>query len=124
LGWEIEEQTKAGGNVYVTLYWQAGHELDTNYKVFVHVYDQQGDIVAQRDWLPGLGAKPTVDWEPGEVVADRHVVALGNEARPGKYPVAVGLYEEGSGERLACFGPDGERLTQDRVFLGEVEAKP
>jgi hypothetical protein len=42
----------------------------------------------------------------------------------GVYAVAVGLYEEGSGERLAAYGPDGERLDQDRIFLGHVEVKP
>jgi hypothetical protein len=34
------------------------------------------------------------------------------------------LYEEGSGERLVAYGPDGERLDQDRIFLGQVEVKP
>jgi hypothetical protein len=82
-----------------------------------------GELGGQRDWLPGLGVKPTVDWEAGEVVADRHIVPV--EGVPvGVYAVAVGVYEEGSGERLAAYGPDGERLDQDRIFLGHVEVRP
>jgi hypothetical protein len=42
----------------------------------------------------------------------------------GEYRVAVGMYEEGSGERLAAYEPDGERLDQDRIILGQVEVKP
>jgi 4-amino-4-deoxy-L-arabinose transferase-like glycosyltransferase len=124
LGWEVEGEVSAGSNVDVTLYWRAEREMETGYKVFVHVYDEEGRIVAQRDWLPGLGAKPTVGWEEGEVVADRHIVAIDAGVPAGEYSVAVGLYEEGGGERLAAYGPDGGRLDQDRIILGQVKIEP
>jgi hypothetical protein len=113
-----------GGNLYVTLYWQGQREMEKSYKVFVHVYDGEGNIVAQRDWLPGLGLKPTSGWEVGEVVADRHIVSVEEGVAAGVHQVAVGMYEEGSGERLAAYGPGGERLDQDRIILGRVEVKP
>ena len=91
----------------VTLYWQAQQAMEASYKVFVHLYDGDGNLVAQRDSLPGLGAKPTTTWEVGEVVADRHIVPVGEGVMAGEYTVAVGLYEEESGERLAAYGPDG-----------------
>jgi hypothetical protein len=65
-----------------------------------------------------------VDWEEGEVVADRHIVAVDQGVPAGEYAVAVGFYEEGSGERLAAYGPGGERLDGDRIFLGRVKVKP
>lgn len=125
LGYTLEvEPVKPGENARVTLYWQAQQGVETSYKVFVHVYDETGNIVAQRDWLPGLGVKPTTGWQMGEVVADRHLVPIDEGVAAGVYTVAVGLYNEGSGERLAAFGPDGERLDQDRIFLGRIEVKP
>ncbi|MBN1815606.1 MAG: glycosyltransferase family 39 protein [Anaerolineae bacterium] len=125
LGYDLDaDPVRPGGNVRVTLYWQAQREMETSYKVFVHVYDGEGNIVAQRDWLPGLGVKPTVEWKAGEVVADRHIVPVDEGVVAGEYTVAVGLYNEGNGERLAAFGPDGERLDQDRIFLGQVEIRP
>ena len=125
LGYTLEaEPVRPGENARVTLYWQAQREVETSYKVFVHVYDEAGNIVAQRDWLPGLGAKPTTGWQMGEVVADRHLVPIDEDVAAGVYTVAVGLYNEGSGERLATFGPHGERLDQDRIFLGQIEVKP
>ena len=124
LGYDLDsEPVEPGGNVHVTLYWQAQQTMEVSYKVFVHLYDGDGNLVAQRDSLPGLGARPTTTWQAGEVVADRHIVPMG-EVVAGKYTVAVGLYEETSGERLAAYGAGGERLYEDRIFLGKVEVEP
>jgi hypothetical protein len=98
--------------------------MDTSYKVFVHLYDKDGQIVAQRDRLPGLDVRPTTDWEEGEVLADRYTVQLEADVAPGVYQLAVGMYDPATGERLAAYGPDGERLDQDRVFLGQVKVEP
>ncbi len=125
LGYDLDAQpVKPGGNIHVTLYWQARQAVEKSYKVFVHVYDEDENLVAQQDWLPGLGVKPTITWEPGEVVADRHNVPVGEGVKAGKYTVAVGMYEEGSGERLAAYGAGGERLDEDRIFVGQVEVRP
>ncbi len=125
LGYDLAPgPARAGGNLYVTLYWQGQREMAQSYKVFVHVYDDAGNIVAQRDWLPGLGVKPTSGWAAGEVVADRHIVPVGEDVAAGEYRVAVGMYDEGSGDRLAAYGPDGDRLAQDRIILGRVEVGP
>jgi hypothetical protein len=125
LGYDLDaEPVRPGESIHVTLYWRAQREMETNYKVFVHVCDGEGNIVAQRDWLPGLGVKPTAGWKTGEVVADRHIVPLDGRVAAGEYTVAVGLYNEGSGERLAAFGPDGGRLDQDRILLGQVKVRP
>jgi hypothetical protein len=125
LGYDLApEAVRAGGNLHVTLYWQGQREMAQSYKVFVHVYDGAGNIVAQRDWLPGLGVKPTSGWAAGEVVADRHIVPVGEDVGAGEYRVAVGMYDEGSGDRLATYGPDGERLDQDRIVLGHVKVRP
>jgi hypothetical protein len=124
LGFDLDHgPVEPGGNVHVTLYWQGLEELEKSYKVFVHLYDGE-NIVAQRDWLPGLALKPTAGWALGEVVADRHIVPVAEGLAGGRYQVAVGMYEEGSGERLAAYGPDGERLGQDRILLGWVEVGP
>ena len=57
-------------------------------------------------------------------MADRHIVPVGDGVAAGEYSVAVGLYDETSGERLVAYGVGGERLDQDRILLGEVEVKP
>jgi hypothetical protein len=124
LGYDVVPLVKAGDSMALTLYWQAQREMDTSYKVFVHLYDGEGGILTQRDSLPGLGARPTSAWEKGETLADRYYVPIGSDVPAGRYQLAVGMYDPQTGERLATFGPDGERLAQDRILLGRVEVKP
>jgi 4-amino-4-deoxy-L-arabinose transferase-like glycosyltransferase len=124
LGYELDsEPVRSGESFHVKVYWQAQREMEEDYKVFVHLYDEAGNILAQQDRMPGLGVRPTSGWQTGEVVADRFTVPVGSEVPAGRYRLVIGLYNEGAG-RLAAYGPDGDRLDQDRVFIGEVEVGP
>jgi hypothetical protein len=98
--------------------------MDTSYKVFVHLYDDEGGILTQRDRVPGLGARPTTTWEKGEILVDRYYVPIGLAVPAGRYQLAVGLYDPQTGERLATFGSGGERLAQDRILLERVQVEP
>jgi hypothetical protein len=126
LAYDVEPVVTSGetAQVKVTLYWRAQREMDTSYKVFVHLYDEEGGILTQRDRLPGLAARPTSAWQKGEIVADRYYVPVSPDIPPGEYRLAVGLYDPHTGERLATFGSDGEPLAQDDIPLGRVEVKP
>ena len=124
LGYELESSARPGGDVEVTVCWQALTEIQESYKAFVHLYNEAGVIVSQQDRPPGLGARPTEVWEAGEVVAARYRIPIERRVLPGDYQVAVGLYREETGERLVALGPDGERLNQDRIVLGSVTIGP
>lgn len=123
LGYTVDRRVEPGETVAVTLYWRADRELDRDYKVFVHLYDGRGGILAQRDRHPGLGARPTTTWEKGEVLADRYHVDLPSATSPGIYPLGIGLYDPASGDRLPVYGPGGDRLPDDRVMLRNIEVE-
>jgi hypothetical protein len=114
------EETKAGGVVDLTLYWQCVEGMDTSYTVFVHIMDSEGKIVGQWDNLPQGGRLPTTVWVPGEVIADAYEVPVVPEAGPGSYTLVVGMYDGSTRRRLATTGGDGDRLPDDRVVLGEI----
>jgi hypothetical protein len=124
LGYDSQPSVRAGEHLPVTVYWQARREIEQSYKVFVHLYDQEGNILAQQDRLPGLGARPTTTWEKGEIVGDRLLVPIDGAAPIGEYRLAIGLYDQETGRRLPAFGPDGQRLEEDRVMLGQVGIEP
>jgi hypothetical protein len=63
-------------------------------------------------------------WEKGEVVADRLLVPIDAVTPAGEYRLAIGLYDEQTGRRLAAFGPDGQRLEEDRILLESVRIAP
>ena len=124
LGYDLERSAGAGGDIEVTVHWQAQRQMEEDYKVFVHLYDETGEVVAQRDRRPALGVRPTTVWERGEVVSDRYRIPVDRGIQKGKYRLGIGLYNAESGRRLPAFGPSGDRLEQDRILLGEVAIRP
>jgi hypothetical protein len=85
-----------GGAQTLTLHWRALSETDTDYTVYVHLRDTQGNLVAQRDVQPQDGAYPTSLWVAGEYIPDPHPFTVA----PGAYTVEVGLYLPDTGEVL------------------------
>ncbi|VAW38836.1 hypothetical protein MNBD_CHLOROFLEXI01-2613, partial [hydrothermal vent metagenome] len=49
-------------SVQLTLYWQATAVPDKNWLVFVHITNEAGEIVAQQDFIPAEGLRPTKGW--------------------------------------------------------------
>jgi hypothetical protein len=125
LGYEIEvDAVQPGGQVAVTLYWEALAPADRDYTVFVHLVGQGDLLVAQRDTFPGLGLLSTTWLEPGSRWADRYVLRVPETAyAPDAAQIAVGLYDAGTGARLEVTGPQGERLG-DHVRFGDVTVRP
>jgi 4-amino-4-deoxy-L-arabinose transferase-like glycosyltransferase len=90
-----------GGQVEVTLYWQATQPLDKDYSTFVHVLDQNDIVVAQRDMYPGQGAWPTSQMKAGDIIASRYVLNVPLTAyAPDTLTWEVGVYDFASGQRL------------------------
>ncbi len=88
------------GPLEVTLYWHARQTPDKNYRVFVHLLDAGGQIVAQHDGAPGDGELPALGWLPGEYLADTHRLALPPALPAGAYHLLVGLYDPVTRQRL------------------------
>jgi Gpi18-like mannosyltransferase len=102
----------------LNLAWKALRDIDTNYKVFVHVFDPATEtIVAQWDAMPRSNAYPTSRWLNGEVIADPIVIPLTN-APPGSYRVAIGLLDDSG--RLPVSGTQQIDAANRRVILDEV----
>lgn len=116
----IEEEVKAEDIVRLILHWRAEGEAGEGYKVFVHLLDEEGRLVAQRDSEPVGGMRPTSGWEMGEEVVDRYGVLVGKGTPLGRYELVVGMYEPESGERLPVMD-EGGVVIGDRVSLGMVE---
>ncbi|MGC9394375.1 MAG: hypothetical protein ACP5J4_05925 [Anaerolineae bacterium] len=92
-GYDVAESAVAPGDTLtVTLAWQALAEMETSYRVFVHVVSATGQVLAQSDGEPAAWTRPTTGWAVGEVVLDERVIALPGDAASGKYEIRVGLY--------------------------------
>lgn len=94
------------------LWWKAQTPPQGDYTVFVQLIGPSG-ILAQYDARPRAGYYPTSNWDAGEEVEDFFRLAVPPEAPPGAYRLIAGMYDAGTGRRLA--GPRG-----DHVVLGEL----
>ena len=105
----------AGQALDVITYWQVTDRVSPPMTIFVHLLDSQGDIRGQHD---GFGAALTT-LEPGDVVAQHHVIPVDASVEPGTYRLQVGLYNPVTLERFAA--RSGEAAPSDRVLLSTVE---
>jgi hypothetical protein len=97
----------------VSLIWKSLATMPTSYKVFTHVFDSSGQLVAQRDDYPHADLTPTNTWQAGQEIVDRFAVSLPPELAAGTYTVRLGLYDPASGERLMT--PD----SLDSIKIGQ-----
>ncbi len=105
--------------LYVTIVWQTREPVGQDYKVFVHLVDSDGKLVAQRDSEPLNGLRPTTSWAKDEEIADRLGLWLPPDLPPGEYQILVGMYNPETLERLSVLDEAG-KVTGDSIPLGSV----
>jgi 4-amino-4-deoxy-L-arabinose transferase-like glycosyltransferase len=111
-----DKRVKRGDILRLTLEWESLSALKQDYKVFVHLLDREGNLVAQRDSMPVGGQRPTTSWHTGEQISDNYGVMIPVNAAPGLYQLVVGMYSESTGERLPVRGEEVETLDEALVL--------
>ncbi len=108
-----------GATLPVTLYWQGLTNIEEDYTVFVHVFDEQGNLLGQDDRQPRDGRYPTSVWAEGRIVEDRHYVNISRGVPPGRHRlrVVMGLYLLETLERLPVLAADGTRVRHDEIVI-------
>ncbi len=112
LGRLQQAQATVSDQLNLSLTWQASEDSSVDYTMFVHVRDDQGNVIDQIDRPP---AKSTAAWVTNEVIVDQ----LSFEATDEAVEIAIGLYDPNSGERIPVFSADGTPLP-DRQFIVDV----
>jgi hypothetical protein len=119
-GYKLE---RLDGRLRLTLYWQAEQRMETDYKVFVHVFEPSTGIpVAQDDSMPHRGGYPTRFWWPGEIIEDHILIRL-DVAAPGLYGLAVGVYDPATMERIPVTGRTGQLVADGRLILAGEQVR-
>jgi hypothetical protein len=114
------EEVIAGDVLPLRLTWQALRRVEDQYKVTMQLLDGHDQVIAQRDAEPGSGLLPTMQWTPGQPVADTMGVLVRPGTPPGDYRLILAVYRATDGERLPL-SVDGQR--SDHVDLGTVQVK-
>lgn len=123
---DLAKPTHPGDTVSVDIYWRAVRRPTRDYSVFLHLIDEQGLIVAQRDSYPQSGRSPTSDWQTAEppealdrLYPDAQVLQIPPTApAPCTCRLVFGVYDAATGARLAT------QAGADAVTLGWVRLAP
>ncbi len=83
------------GAVRLATGWHVQGRLPDDLAIFIHLVDQNGNIVAQFD---GLDAAATT-LRPGDLFLQAHVLPLPDDLPAGNYRLRLGLYSRGDGRR-------------------------
>lgn len=113
-------QVAAEGEFGVSMTWRAEAQLAGDYKVFVHLYDKEGRLIAQHDSFPVNDLRPTSSWQVGERIIDQHGIVLPEDA-PTTLRLVVGMYDPESGERLLVNGADSLLIAEIAVGSGDIQ---
>ncbi|MBX3056839.1 MAG: glycosyltransferase family 39 protein [Anaerolineae bacterium] len=111
----------AGETMNLTLYWQVAQKSDHLLATFVHLLDENGQLVAQSDQWPG--GLPAHLWAARQVITDVHTLTLPADAPPGPYHLAIGLYYPANGLRLPAFDTHGRAYPNNQITL-PLEVEP
>lgn len=105
----------------VRLWWSVDHSLEADYSVAVHVYDQEGALVAQNDGAPQLVSLSPFDpavqvemvgWVPGRLYVDERTIEIPPLPRTynglNTLQVKLLVYQWWDGVRIAAPGVDSD----------------
>ncbi|MBP8002423.1 MAG: hypothetical protein KA314_28160 [Chloroflexi bacterium] len=95
-----------GQPLALTLYWQSLAPVSEGYDVFVHVRDENGNVVAQADQEPVAILAPTHRWQSGDIIRDPYTIALPADLPAGTYQLSIGMYLRATGVRLIINDPN------------------
>jgi hypothetical protein len=118
LGFTLDRtQVVPGQTVILTTYWRVAQPMGRLTSIMAHLIAPDGHVSANGD---GLGL-PIEFWQPGDVIVQRHELAVPRDAPPGAYLAQTGVYTP---EDLQRFKVESMGVASgDRLVLGSVEVK-
>jgi len=124
LGFEARQvEAHPGQTLPVTVYWKAARTPTVNYRVFVHLRGADGSLWGQSDKVNPADF-PTTHWGTERYVLDRHSVTISTEIPPGQYQLYVGMWDEGTGQRLPAYDESGTYLGDSLPLPVVVNVQP
>ncbi len=97
---------RSSGTLSVTTQWEVHRPVSQDVMLFVHVFNEAGEKIAQIDVPPGGADRLPTTWHPNGYVSWVHPVPLPADLPNGQYFVTIGLYEPSTFARLPLSGTD------------------
>jgi hypothetical protein len=115
----VPTRVVSDGPIAVDATWTTSRHIRQPYTIFVHLYDPQDKLAAQRDIMPLDGGWPTTCWQPRESFEDHYELVTLYPLTAGLYRLELGIYWLPSGERLPVQGQGAQ--PSRTVNLGTIQ---
>jgi hypothetical protein len=120
LGFDLDRDSLRPGQVLsATLYWTTDALVESDARVFLHLYDTQGNLGPQADGWPVYGTRPPHTWQANEIVSDPRTIKLPPDMPSGNYVLEVGWYNQAG--RLEPNTATVDTFYEQRVPLAEIK---
>ncbi len=120
LGLSLPEDVKPGSTIEVQTCWEVARQPKRDGRIFVHLYDAEGRLIAQDDDAPFNGQRSTLSFQAGDGIVQVHRLTLPPDLPAGRYVLRGGVYDSsGEMERWPAL-QDGQPALHNLVSLGEL----
>ena len=110
-----------GTELPLTIYFATEHAIAKDYTLFIHLIDEDNNLLYQFDGVPFAGRHPTRQWKPGQLFADSYVLTAGKTTRSGTLAtIEMGFYNMGRPNERVAVHDAGGQMVGDRLILGKV----
>ncbi len=121
VGATYPQAVDAAADLPVTLFWQAKAQMSDEFEVLVRLVDDSRRAWGNGDARPTDWVYPTSFWRPGvDQIAGQHTLLLKTEPPPGRYWLAVSVFDPTKGQRLPLTG-DVAGDSPDTFFVGPLK---
>jgi hypothetical protein len=125
LGYDLpQRRVEPGGQLPVTLHWQALRTIGADLIIFNRLFDQDQKSWGGRDRV-AREVYSTMLWAPQEIVSDPFTVQVDPNAPPGIYHLSVGLYlPVGEAAVSLPLQQNGQLTELTHVQIGPIKIGP
>jgi hypothetical protein len=109
-------RVKQGDSIFMILYWQNAQKIDKDYTVFVHLVDEQDQMLTGIDGPP---RQNTSSWRTNDLRPDGIVMPIDASVPPGEYRIELGLYDAATMQRLSVLDANGQPIS-DKVVIAPI----
>jgi hypothetical protein len=109
--WKINNEEELPRTVEIALNWYAKKQVEESYKVFIHILDQNENLITQVDSIPVNWYLPTNAWQPEKVIVDWYQIKLPTDYQVSEIgKIRIGMYHPDSLQRLEVKTLVGENV--------------
>jgi 4-amino-4-deoxy-L-arabinose transferase-like glycosyltransferase len=113
LGYEAPRAAQPGTDLEVLTFWRVRDPPSRPLSLMLHLAGADGVPAAVGD---GLGV-PVDQWRAGDIIVQRHQLAVPEETPPGEYVLKAGAYWLDSLERWAVTGKSSDSILLERLEI-------